>query len=305
VYRKYRDKLVELLEKGLSREDLSLISKEFLRIMEKVCRECQANRMHCILMPKCGRNRPFLSMLIEMNVKKEDLPDFCYSQFLKEIQMAFKGIRTLRDVSVRLEDFLKTVFRDYRKIHDFLMSRNLRELSKIVSKEPAVKNKRVLILEKNGQIYFAINGLNFRIDVNRKLVYFNPYDTPITSLKELEAFIELFSLEADMSVEIEREIGGILSLDIHFPVEVEVKNFELQQDLINTIFEKYRDKIESFFNHVHLYVSQDEVHVLSDLEIGGIEKLERLTPKELIEAFKVLKDFRNDLHEKLAKSVKK
>ncbi len=305
MYRKYRDKLVELLEKGLSREDLSLISKEFLRIMEKMCRECQANRMHCILMPKCGRNRPFLSMLIEMNVKKEDLPGFCYSQFLKEIQMAFKGTRTLRDVSVPLEDFLKTVFRNYRKIHDSLMSHNLKELSKIVSKEPAVKNKRVLTLEKNGQIYFAINGLNFRIDVNRKLVYFNPYDTPITSLKDLEAFIELFSLEANMSVEIEREIGGILSLNIYFLVEVEEKSFELQQDLINTIFEKYRDKIESFFSHVHFYVSQDEVHVLSDLEIGGIEELERLTPKELIEAFKVLKDFRNDLREKLVKSVKK
>lgn len=300
MYRKYRDKLVELLEKGLSREDLSLISKEFLRIMEKMCRECQANRMHCILMPKCGRNRPFLSMLIEMDVKKEDLPDFCYSQFLKEIRMAFKGTRTLRDASAPLEDFLKTVFRNYRKIHDFLMSRNLKELSKIMSKEHVVKNKRVLTLEKNSRIYFAINGLNFRIDVNRKLVYFNPYDTPITSLKELEAFIELFSLEEDMSVEIEREIGGVLSLDIHFPVEVEEKKFELRHDLINTIFEKYRDKIEPFFNHVHLYVSQDEVHILSDIEIGGIKKLERLTPKGLIEAFKVLKDFRNNLHEKLA-----
>jgi len=292
---------VELLEKGLSREDLDLISKEFLEIMEKVCKECQANRMHCILMPKCGRNRSFLSMLIEMGVKKGDLPEFCYSQFLKEIQMVFKGIKTLRDASAPLEDFLKSVFKNYKKIFDLIMSRNTKDLVKALSKETIVKNRRIIALNKDDKIYFVIDGLNFYVDISRKLVRFNPYNTPITSVSELEAFIELFSSEADMDVELEREIGGILSLDVHFPVEIEEENFESLNDLINSIFEKHRDKIEPFFSHIHLHVSPSRVHIILDLEMSDIEELRHLTSKKIADFFKVLKEFRNDISKRLGK----
>jgi len=301
VYQRYKDKLVELLEKGLSREDLDLISKEFLEIMEKVCKECQANRMHCILMPKCGRNRSFLSMLIEMGVKKGDLPEFCYSQFLKEIRMVFKGTKTLRDASAPLEDFLKSVFKNYKKIFDLIMSRNTKDLVKALSKETIVKNRRIIALNKNDKIYFVIDGLNFYVDISRKLVRFNPYNTPITSVSELEAFIELFSSEADMDVELEREIGGILSLDVHFPVEIEEENFESLSDLINSIFEKHRDKIEPFFSHIHLHVSPSRVHIVLDLEMSDIEELRHLTPKKIADFFKVLKEFRNDISKRLGK----
>jgi len=292
---------VELLEKGLSREDLDLISKEFLEIMEKVCKECQANRMHCILMPKCGRNRSFLSMLIEMGVKKGDLPEFCYSQFLKEIQMVFKGIKTLRDASAPLEDFLKSIFKNYKKIFDLIMSRNTKDLVKALSKETIVKNRRIIALNKDDKIYFVIDGLNFYVDISRKLVRFNPYNTPITSVSELEAFIELFSSEADMDVELEREIGGILSLDVHFPVEIEEENFESLNDLINSIFEKHRDKIEPFFSHIHLHVSPSRVHIILDLEMSDIEELRHLTSKKIADFFKVLKEFRNDISKRLGK----
>jgi len=292
---------VELLEKGLSREDLDLISKEFLEIMEKVCKECQANRMHCILMPKCGRNRSFLSMLIEMGVKKGDLPEFCYSQFLKEIQMVFKGTKTLRDASAPLEDFLKSVFKNYKKIFDLIMSRNTKDLVKALSKETIVKNRRIIALNKDDKIYFVIDGLNFYVDISRKLVRFNPYNTPITSVSELEAFIELFSSEADMDVELEREIGGILSLDVHFPVEIEEENFESLNDLINSIFEKHRDKIEPFFSHIHLHVSPSRVHIILDLEMSDIEELRHLTSKKIADFFKVLKEFRNDISKRLGK----
>jgi len=301
VYQRYKDKLVELLEKGLSREDLDLISKEFLEIMEKVCKECQANRMHCILMPKCGRNRSFLSMLIEMGVKKGDLPEFCYSQFLKEIQMVFKGTKTLRDASAPLEDFLKSVFKNYKKIFDLIMSRNTKDLVKALSKETIVKNRRIIALNKDDKIYFVIDGLNFYVDISRKLVRFNPYNTPITSVSELEAFIELFSSEADMDVELEREIGGILSLDVHFPVEIEEENFESLNDLINSIFEKHRDKIEPFFSHIHLHVSPSRVHIILDLEMSDIEELRHLTSKKIADFFKVLKEFRNDISKRLGK----
>ena len=292
---------MELLEKGLSREDLDLISKEFLEIMEKVCKECQANRMHCILMPKCGRNRSFLSMLIEMGVKKGDLPEFCYSQFLKEIQMVFKGIKTLRDASAPLEDFLKSIFKNYKKIFDLIMSRNTKDLVKALSKETIVKNRRIIALNKDDKIYFVIDGLNFYVDISRKLVRFNPYNTPITSVSELEAFIELFSSEADMDVELEREIGGILSLDVHFPVEIEEENFESLNDLINSIFEKHRDKIEPFFSHIHLHVSPSRVHIILDLEMSDIEELRHLTSKKIADFFKVLKEFRNDISKRLGK----
>ena len=301
VYQRYKDKLVELLEKGLSREDLDLISREFLEIMEKVCRECQANRMHCILMPKCGRNRSFLSMLIEMGVKKGDLPEFCYFQFLKEIQMTFKGTKTLRDASVPLEDFLKTVFKSHKKIFDLIMSRNIKDLIKILGKEAIVKNRKISALNKNNRIYFVIDGLNFYVDISRKLVHFNPYNTPITSINELEAFIELFSSEADMNVELEREIGGILNLDVHFPVKIE-GDFESSSNLINNVFEKYRDKIEPFFNHIHLHVSPNRVHIILDLEMYDFEKLRPLTPKDIADFFKVLKEFRNDISKHLTKT---
>jgi len=304
VYQKYADKLADLLEKGLSREDLDLISKEFLEVMEKVCRGCQANRMHCILMPRCGQNRPFLSMLIEMGVDKGNLPQFCYSQLLKEVQMAFKGTKTLRDASIPLEDFLKTVFRSYRKIFDLIMSRNLKKLTKVLSKETAVKNKKVSILDKEDRIYFVIDGLTFYVDMDRNIVHFNPYNTPLISLEELKAFIELFSLEAGIDVEIEKEIGGILTLNVHFPVKTNGENIKSPSDLIDTIIEKYGDKIPPFFNHIDLYVSQDKVNIIFDLEMKSFENFKHITPGNVLEFFNVLKEFRNDLLKRSDKNEK-
>lgn len=305
MYRKYKDKLVELLEKGISLENLHLISKEFLEIMEKECKTCQANRMHCILMPRCGYNRPFLSMLIEMGVEKKDLPSFCYSQLLKEVQMAFKGTKRLRDASIPLEDFLKSVFRSYKKIHDLFVSGDLKELSKVIKKETITKDKNVLTLSKNGLIYFIIDGLIFYVDINRKLVRFNPYETPIASLDELEAFIELLALEADMKVKMEREVGGILSIDLHFPMEIEETKIDSINDSTNTIFEKYRKEVGKFFDHAYLYVSHDGIHLILDLEIGDIEELRHITPKIIIETFKALKRLKDEIFERPKRKARK
>ena len=305
VYKKYKNKLAELLEKGMSLENLYLISKEFLEIMEKECKTCQANRMHCILMPRCGYNRPFLSMLIEMNVEKKDLPTFCYSQFLKEVQMTFKGTKELRDASIPLKDFLKSAFRSYKKIHDLLVSGDLKEISKAIKKEPIIKDKKVLILRKNDLIYFIINGLIFYVDVKRELVRFNPYETPITSLNELEAFIELLAIEANMKVKTEREVGGILSIDLHFPVKIEETKIDPVNETVNNIFEKYRNEIGKFFDHAYYYVSQDGIHIILDLEVGDIEKLKHITPKIIIETFKALKKLKEEIFEKRKRKARK
>lgn len=295
VYKKYKDRLAELLEKGMSLENLHFISKEFLEIMEKECQTCQANRMHCILMPRCGSNRPFLSMLIEIDVEKKDLPSFCYSQLLKEVQMAFKSTKQLRDASIPLGDFLKSAFRSYRKIRDLLVSGDLEELSKVISKEPIIRKKKVLTLSKNSLIYFIIDGLIFYVDMNKEIVRFNPYETPITLLDELEAFIELLAMEADMKNKIEKEIGGILSIDLYFPMEIEEVKIDLVNESINNIFQKYRTKLGKFFDHIYLYVSHDGVHLILDLEIGDMRELKHITPKIIIETFKALKKLKDEI----------
>ncbi|MGQ4891625.1 MAG: hypothetical protein ACP6IP_03950 [Candidatus Njordarchaeia archaeon] len=69
-------------------ETLDFTVKILVDAMEKICEECQKDRIRCSLDPMC-QERKYLMLLIEAGVPEEEYPQFCYSKKGEEIYRYF------------------------------------------------------------------------------------------------------------------------------------------------------------------------------------------------------------------------
>ena len=74
------------------------LAKELIELHEVKCIACQEDRLSCAVRPRC-MNRNFLNALIEIGVKPQDLPSFCYSQYLEQIRR-FISIRSRLQIAL-------------------------------------------------------------------------------------------------------------------------------------------------------------------------------------------------------------
>lgn len=86
------------------------LALELIELHEKKCTACQEDRLSCTVRPSC-KNRNYLNALIEIGVTPQDLPSFCYSQYLEQIRRFIldKKGRGMTDRRIPIKDLLSTL----------------------------------------------------------------------------------------------------------------------------------------------------------------------------------------------------
>jgi hypothetical protein len=155
------------------------LAKELIELHEAKCSACQEDRLSCTVRPRC-MNRNFLNALIEIGVKPQDLPSFCYSQYLEQIRryiLEKKG-RGMVDRRIPIRDLLSTL--SVSSIRHFST-----KFKKIWKKFSSANANNVMLM--------AGDGLLFRFDFTREIVTLNPIHDRIDTYDVFRLYCELFS----------------------------------------------------------------------------------------------------------------
>jgi hypothetical protein len=176
--KKHNNELAERM-KLLDTSADKYLAKELIELYEDKCRECQEDRLRCATRPDC-KDRNFLNALIEIGVQAEDLPSFCYSQYLDQIRrfVLEKRGRALNDRRLPIKDLLSTL--DVTSIKHF--STKFRKEWKQFTRAAA-----------GDIVLFAGDDLLFRFDFSRGVVTINPVHYEIRDLEEFKLYVKLFS----------------------------------------------------------------------------------------------------------------
>ncbi|TXT57490.1 MAG: hypothetical protein BAJATHORv1_10192 [Candidatus Thorarchaeota archaeon] len=176
--KKHKDDLAIRLEILDDIADGSLAS-EIIELYETKCSECQEDRLACTVRPSC-KNRNFLNALIEIGVEPQDLPSFCYSQYLDQVKryiLERKG-RSLYDRRVPIKDLLSTL--RVSSIKHFLT-----RFKKIWTKMSVLRVFNVKVV--------VGDDLLFHFDLSRGVVVVNPRNLIISTLNMFKIYVEVFS----------------------------------------------------------------------------------------------------------------
>ncbi|MFX1601973.1 MAG: hypothetical protein ACFFCK_00710 [Promethearchaeota archaeon] len=165
--------------KLLDKASDSHIAEEFFELLEQKCEECQEDRLGCTVRPAC-RDRNFLNMLIELGVDPEDLPSFCYSQYLEQVKrfvLENKG-RGMMDRRLQTKDFLSTL--------------RVSSLKHFVSRFGKIWPKTTTAQEDNTKLV-AGDGIVFHFDLARGIVIVNPQHHSVEDFQTFKLYVELLS----------------------------------------------------------------------------------------------------------------
>ncbi len=155
------------------------LAKEFIELYEERCRECQEDRLGCTVRPAC-KNRNFLNMLIEIGVEPEDLPGFCYSQYLEQIKrfiLERKG-RGMIDRRLQTKDFLSTL--------------RVSSIKHFLSRFKKIWKKTSVVQEDNIKL-IAGDDIIFHFDFARGIVIVNPRHHEVDTYQVFRMYAELLS----------------------------------------------------------------------------------------------------------------
>ena len=188
------------------------LALELIELHEKKCTECQEDRLSCTVRPAC-KNRNFLNALIEISVKPQDLPSFCYSQYLEQIRryiLEKKG-REMTDRRIPIKDLLSTL--SVNSIRHF-----------------TTKFKKVwknFSSAQEGNFMFVMgDNLIFSFDFAREIVTLNPIHDQIRKFKVFNLYSQIFSSYFDQKSNV-RDLTlnwWLLSIDIEGHTKSSVKS---------------------------------------------------------------------------------
>ena len=155
------------------------LALELIELHEQKCITCQEDRLSCTVRPSC-MNRNFLNALIEIGVNPQDLPSFCYSQYLEQIRrfiLEKKG-REMIDRRIPIKDLLST-----------LGVSSIRHFTTKFKKEwegfsSAHEENVMLVIGDN---------LMFRFDFARGIVTLNPFHDRIENFRVFSLYSQIFS----------------------------------------------------------------------------------------------------------------
>ncbi|MFX0197042.1 MAG: hypothetical protein ACFFCW_13025 [Candidatus Hodarchaeota archaeon] len=193
------EKLTNVLT-HLHSKRVDTIVDEMIELRRKECDECQANKVLCILQPRCGPNRDFLDILIGIDFK--DIPKFCYGQRLRETKRQL-------DLEEEISNGTKIFLSDYQKLNGLKRKKDvkLKDLEKINGFIAGTDLGRSLVVLINKDIVV--------VDVEAGTVTFNPWDFRLTR-KNFESFIKLLIKRYDF-LELHRlieEYRGLWILEV-------------------------------------------------------------------------------------------
>jgi hypothetical protein len=160
------------------------LALELIELHEKKCITCQEDRLSCTVRPSC-MNRNFLNALIEIGVTPQDLPSFCYNQYLEQIRrfiLEKKG-REMIDRRIPIKDLLSTL--NVSSIRQF--TTNFKKVWKNFSS--AHEDNEVLVMG---------DSLIFNFDFARGIVTLNPIHDRIDNFKMFNLYSQIFSNYYDL-----------------------------------------------------------------------------------------------------------
>lgn len=270
------------LQKALRNTDADVTS-DLLKSMldsfrEQICiSTCQFNRVICILRPKCPQ-RHFLDLLLNSGYQHSQLPQFCYSVRLKEINENYtKDIYSLTsDINIFLQDFYrifgqnKTRFhykRDFKKILTFFEITNIVEI-----------NTTKIIIGLNKNLLF--------VDLEKELVTINPSQWVILDPKRIIGTLNVLSKEYKIKLEISEQSEHNLVITFSFPDAEEDLNENQFDDLIRSsdTLMSYDSETKEIFGELHFLHFQPSAKNFQDFNVSKIRKLfenlDDIRPKE-------------------------
>lgn len=289
--------------------DYPFIADGYLEYHLQKCRDCQYDRMICAINPMCAR-RYFLTLLIKNGVQPgdEDLPAFCYSQHISNLQRYIAGKRTLYppfDSIIFLDDFFKLILpKDYRKLNRLLDKENLRgfkdALNEVMRRERIIiswTGTRFAVLIPPGDFLGPEDNIFF-LDLDHRYVIIDPRREEIFFKRELKTLLKAFGEAYQISITfLDRKTVEGAKVEEDEPLEVDARRWYLDFFLgtlageaqVEPLNIKFMEMIEDFTlsaSEVRLLIDDDspgtarEVHVVINLAMEkgkfSIEK-ERIT----------------------------
>ena len=155
------------------------LAKEIIELYEARCTDCQEDRLGCTVRPAC-ENRNFLNLLIELGVEPQDLPSFCYKQYLDQIRryiLEKKG-RGMNDRRLPIKDLLSTL--RVSSIRHFTT-----RFGKIWSNFSVVRENDIMLV--------AGDDLSFHFDFSHGVVILNPTHQSIQNFEVFKLYVALLS----------------------------------------------------------------------------------------------------------------
>lgn len=239
------------------------LALELIELHEKKCSECQEDRLSCTVRPAC-KNRNFLNALIEIGVTPQDLPSFCYSQYLEQIRrfiLEKKG-REMIDRRIPIKDLLSAL--SVNSIRHF-----------------TTKFKKVwknFSSAHEGNIMLVIgDNLIFSFDFARGIVTLNPIHDRINKFKVFDLYCQIFSdyFGQKSSVRDLTLNWWLLTIDVEGHTRSSAKS-QLKAGSLKGFDAVYTDEIEDSLKIQAEIITGDES---SSLAVGQLRDLFELVSK--------------------------
>jgi len=184
-------------------------------------------------------------MLIELGIEPEDLPSFCYSQYLNHIRRFITEQKGNRMIDRRLP------------IKDFLSALRVSSIRHFTTKFTKAWSKSASI-HRNNVMLLAGDGLLFHFDFARGIVVMNPVHIKINSLEEFKLYADLFSQYYDLKSEVKDVTLNWWILNIAVDVEGTVESTKGVKSKLSGSFDDLKVEVSENVVNIHAEVIVDE-----------------------------------------------
>jgi len=261
-----------------------------VKLHNSLCETCQRDRIRCSIEPLCP-SRIYLNMLIEADVPKKELPQFCYKRRGEEIKRFFLGKNTivpLEDASYFLDDFLSLFFKKNKKekLMSLFNNRNFKEfiagLGEILDKYfkeydyEEIDRDLYLILNKSESIV--------KFSYDKKLITVNLKERRIKDYTKFFKLAKLISRANGLKIEIFSNIGDIyyVKIPILFDSDTKISKKEL---------DNLRSELLKHTNYLLLKQDKNHLNLTFTLIDPTINNPEMLKISRLLNVFQIIRRF--------------
>jgi hypothetical protein len=236
-------------------------------LVEKIneyCRNCENERMTCVLSPACFQ-RFLLDLRIGGYVEKGYIPSFCYQQSLLNFKKYLEKKTNLykpRDSYFYLSDVIPLIFpgiekqvyanlkeRNYKQLHEIIkkskvpgiwLKKNGKEiLEKIISNDKLIKEGTFLYEGEDRFLVIWREGDLFVIDMNYEFVIVNVTDLYLFNLNLLKNLLQMIFSENLLNYEISIDNSEIIKAKVMIP---NVSEHQLEKSLDTNTDKKSPDE---------------------------------------------------------------
>jgi len=252
---KNSENLIDYIKNVHNLENTDYVTREFLDLMKKhKCDLCNKNRIDCSFNPWCP-NRMYLSIMIDLDLKKDYLPDFCYSQHLWNLNNYLTGkVYNIEPIDIKLflEDFIQLLEINL-KIEPTMYNEIVKKMTKQKGKVNSIPRR-----EKETDYFLLIaDGILYHLDLNRLIVTVNLQNKVVQTEQELADIINLYGQYYNLKVEIIEELMGWWYLKISTPMK-KLKNINILQE--------YSEKLQEFSEYAYSYLNDSMATFIIDIK---------------------------------------